>query len=158
MTPPPGTLVLVESPEVWFASNALGDLLLMSIMRQQWGTSLPNSGYRRPWLLSCLHSLCSSRVLALMTQASGRGLRRKDLTVASCRLCLRSQALSPRVLEELSSAKSHLREFGGRSVPSGVFRWDHGPRQHLHWSPVRHSDTEDPVRLCPDSWCTETVK
>ena len=71
-------------------------------------------------------------VLALMTQASGRGLRRKDLTVASCRLCLRSQALSPRVLEELSSAKSHLREFGGRSVPSGVFRWDHGPRQHLH--------------------------
>ena len=35
MIPPPGTLVLVESPEVWFASNALGDLLLMSIMRQQ---------------------------------------------------------------------------------------------------------------------------
>ena len=45
-------------------------------------------------------------------------------------------------------------------APSWSFGWGHSPGrhgQHLDWSFVRDPEVEDPVRLCLDSWPTETV-
>ena len=60
-------------------------------------------------------------------------------------------------LQGTKSCQQYMNGYDSGFFPSRALRWDLNPGQHLDCSLVRDPEAEDPVKLCLDSWPTETV-